>query len=137
MVTSTWVFDGQGGLEEYVGGYQDYLLQRQQQQLIKSRDKTASGSQNPTVVSATATTTISKKVKLSYKDQRELDSLPDLIAALEAEQTRLEQQLADGSLFTQNPDAATVAVTRLSAIEQELLDTLDRWTALEAASQGD
>lgn len=141
VATSTWVFDGQGGLEEYIGGYQDYLLQRQHQKLMKSREKRPLTSQNPTdsrsISTSGSATAISKKVKLSYKDQRELDNLPELIAALESEQSGLEQQLADGGLFAQDPDTATAAVTRLAEIEQELLNKLERWTALEAASQGD
>ncbi|GAC1373520.1 MAG: hypothetical protein NVS3B3_07910 [Aquirhabdus sp.] len=77
-----------------------------------------------------------KSVKLSYKDQRELDGLPAVIAALEAEQATLEAKLADGSWFMTDSAAATVASNRLATIEQEILDQLERWTTLEAASKG-
>jgi ATP-binding cassette subfamily F protein uup len=80
---------------------------------------------------------VSKKAKLSYKDQRELDTLPDVIAALESEQEQLVAQLADGSWFSNDVQAATQAATRLAEIEQELMDKLERWTELEAASQGE
>ncbi len=132
VVTSTWVFDGKGGVEEYIGGYKDYLAQREVQARMKK---------TPAVVNKPASTTatpkaLPKSVKLSYKDQRELDGLPAAIAALEAEQAALEAKLADSTWFVTDPVAATSASTRLSEIEQQILDHLERWTTLEAASQG-
>ncbi len=132
VVTSTWVFDGKGYVEEYIGGYKDYLAQREVQQRMKKLP--------PVAVKATSNTTIAKPlpktVKLSYKDQRELDGLPAVIAALEAEQAELEGKLADGAWFVTDAAAATLASTRLAEIEQKILDQLERWTTLEAASQG-
>lgn len=139
VVTSTWVFDGKGGIEEYVGGYQDYLQQREQQLRQKAgaqakvNAEPAKDQKNKTNSSAN----VSKKAKLGYKDQRELDALPAAIAALENEQKYLEQQLADPEWFNRDADAATKAAARLALIEQELMDKLERWTELEAASQGD
>lgn len=139
VVTSTWVFDGKGGIEEYVGGYQDYLQQRDQQ-LRQKAGTQAKASAEPAKDQKNKTnssTNVSKKAKLGYKDQRELDALPAAIAALENEQKYLEQQLADPDWFTRDADAATKAAARLALIEQELMDKLERWTELEAASQGD
>ena len=139
VVTSTWVFDGKGGIEEYVGGYQDYLQQREQQlrqkagAQLKASAEPAKDQKNKTNSSAN----VSKKAKLGYKDQRELDALPAAIAALENEQKYLEQQLADPDWFSRDAAAATKAAARLALIEQELMDKLERWTELEAASQGD
>lgn len=139
VVTSTWVFDGKGGIEEYVGGYQDYLQQREQQlrqkagAQLKVSAEPAKDQKNKTNSSAN----VSKKAKLGYKDQRELDALPAAIAALENEQKYLEQQLADPEWFNRDANAATTAAARLAVIEQELMDKLERWTELEAASQGD
>jgi ATP-binding cassette subfamily F protein uup len=132
VVTSTWVFDGKGQVEEYIGGYQDYLAQRAVQQSMK---KTAPLAIKVSTASSTPKA-IPKTVKLSYKDQRELDGLPAVIAALEAEQATLEAKLADGSWFKTDSIAATLASTRLTEIEQQILDQLERWTTLEAASQG-
>lgn len=140
VVTSTWVFDGKGHIEEYIGGYQDYLEQRAMQEKFKAKaDKATAAKDEDTATKTTAKATpvVSKKVKLSYKDQRELDALPQQIAALEQEQTKLEQQLADGSWFNRDAAAATEAAAKLAQIEQELMDKLERWTELEAASQGD
>ena len=70
--------------------------------------------------------------KLNYNEQRELDNLPKEIAALEAEQTQLEEKLADGSWFTKDMDAATAASERLLAIEDEMMTKLERWHTLES-----
>ena len=72
---------------------------------------------------------LSKK-KLSYKEQRELDQLPDLISALETEQKTLQDALADGSLFGTDPVRASAMTTRAAAIDEELMTALERWTAL-------
>lgn len=138
VVTSTWVFDGKGGVEEYIGGYQDYLIQRLAQ-LNNSTKKASATTQKNTAVGNSATSTskpLPKSVKLSYKDQRELDGLPKMIAALEAEQAELTAKLADGSWFVTDHQAAANGSTRLAEIEQQIFDYLERWTALEAASQG-
>ena len=72
---------------------------------------------------------LSKK-KLSYKEQRELEQLPDLISALEAEQKTLHDALADGSLFGTDPARAAAMTSRAAAIDEELMTALERWTAL-------
>ena len=133
VVTSTWVFDGKDGIEEYVGGYQDYLLQRPNQTVVdqKSDVKKAQAKAEANKVAAPA-----KKVKLSFKDQRELEQLPAEIEKLEAEQSTLSDQLADGSWFVQDAAAATQASQRLAEIEEQLLEKLERWDELENLSKG-
>ena len=133
VVTSTWVFDGKGGIEEYVGGYQDYLLQRPNQTVVdqKSDVKKAQAKAEANKVVAP-----SKKVKLSFKDQRELEQLPAEIEKLEAEQSTLSDQLADGSWFVKDAAAATQASQRLAEIEEQLLEKLERWDELENLSKG-
>ncbi|MGM8888198.1 ABC transporter ATP-binding protein, partial [Psychrobacter sp. 1U2] len=69
--------------------------------------------------------------KLNFNEQRELDNLPKQIATLEQEQTQLQEKLADGSWFTEDFDAATVASERLLVIEDEMMNMLERWEALE------
>ena len=75
-----------------------------------------------------------KKVKLSYKEQKELDGLPDHIAGLEAEQSQLSEQLCDSALFADTSKLLSVQA-RLSAIETELDDAMTRWETLEAIAQ--
>ena len=72
---------------------------------------------------------LSKK-KLSYKEQRELDTLPQSIAALEAEQTDIQAALADGTLYATDGAKAAKLLARGELIEDELMAALERWTAL-------
>ena len=133
VVTSTWVFDGKGGIEEYVGGYQDYLLQRPNQTVVDQKSDVKKAQAKAEANKAVAP---SKKVKLSFKDQRELEQLPAEIEKLEAEQSTLSDQLADGSWFVQDATAATQASQRLAEIEEQLLEKLERWDELENLSKG-
>jgi len=68
--------------------------------------------------------------KLSYKEQRELDGLPDHIAALESEQQAVRNELADGSLYQQDPQRATQLHARDVEIEDLLMQALERWELL-------
>ena len=132
VVTSTWVFDGKGHIEEYIGGYQDYLQQRPDQTVVDQKSDVKKAQAKADVAAAPTV----KKVKLSYKDQRELEQLPAEIEKLEAEQSELSEKLADGSWFVKDADAATQASQRLAEIEESLLEKLERWDALENMSNG-
>ena len=135
VVTSTWVFDGKGHIEEYVGGYQDYLQQRPDQTVVDQKMAVKKAQAKAEAAKVEAAPAPVKK-KLSYKDQRELDSLPAEIEALEAEQTQLSEKLADGSWFVTDAGAATQASQRLAEIEELLLEKLERWDELENLSKG-
>ncbi|MFH3939416.1 ATP-binding cassette domain-containing protein [Acinetobacter nosocomialis] len=135
VVTSTWVFDGKGGIAEYIGGYQDYLLQRPDEKVVDQRSDVKKAQAKAEAEKAAAQSTV-KKVKLSYKDQRELEQLPAEIEKLEVEQAELSDKLADGSWFVSDADAATQASQRLAEIEELLLEKLERWDELEQMSKG-
>ena len=126
VVTSTWVFDGKGNIDEYIGGYQDYLQQRPDQTAVdqKSAVKKAAAK-------AEANAAPAKKVKLSYKDQRALEQLPAEMEALEKEQAEINASLADGSLFISDADKAMTLSNRLTEIDELLLEKLERWEELE------
>ncbi len=126
VVTSTWVFDGKGNIDEYIGGYQDYLQQRPDQTAVdqKSAVKKAAAK-------AEANAAPAKKVKLSYKDQRALEQLPVEMEALEKEQAEINASLADGSLFISDADKAMTLSNRLTEIDELLLEKLERWEELE------
>ncbi|EZQ10393.1 ATP-binding cassette domain-containing protein [Acinetobacter sp. Ver3] len=134
VVTSTWVFDGKGNIDEYVGGYQDYLMQRPDQTVVdqKSAVKKAAAKAEAAATPAPAV----KKVKLSYKDQRALEQLPAEMEALEKEQAEINALLADGSLFVTDSDKATQLSIRLTEIDELLLEKLERWEALESLANG-
>ncbi|MEN8358671.1 ATP-binding cassette domain-containing protein [Acinetobacter towneri] len=133
VVTSTWVFDGKGNIDEYIGGYQDYLQQRPDQTVVDQKSDVKKAVAKAEAAAATPT---AKKVKLSYKDQRALEQLPGEIEALEQEQTELAEKLADGSWFVTDANAATKVSQRLAEIDEELLEKLERWDELENLANG-
>ena len=133
VVTSTIAYEGDAQWREYEGGVQDWLTQSnrakawaaQAQTSSKPSDttsKTNSGAQTP------AKTTAFKK--LSFKEQREYDSLPGLIEQLEAEQAKLNRLLADGSLYVSEPKKAADMAARITQIDDELLSAMERWEVL-------
>lgn len=130
VVTSTWVFDGKGNIDEYIGGYQDYLEQRPNQTAVDQKSAVKKAAAKAEAAAATAAPA-PKKVKLSYKDQRELEQLPAEIEALESEQAELSDKLADGSWFVKDAAAATKASERLGEIDEILLEKMERWDELE------
>ena len=130
VVTSTWVFDGKGNIDEYIGGYQDYLEQRPDDKVVDQKSDVKKAQAKAEAAAA------QKKVKLSYKDQRELEQLPAEMEKLEKEQTELSAKLADGSWFVSDANAATLASQRLAEIEEALLEKLERWDILENMSKG-
>ena len=134
VVTSTWVFDGKGNIDEYIGGYQDYLEQRPDQKVVDQKSDVKKAQAKAEAADAAAS--VPKKVKLSYKDQRELEQLPAEMEKLEKEQAELSAKLADGSWFVSDANAATLASQRLAEIEESLLEKLERWDILENMSKG-
>ena len=129
VVTSTWVFDGKGHIDEYIGGYQDYLEQRPDQTAVDQKSDVKKAL-------AKAEAAVPKKAKLSYKDQRALEQLPAEMEALETEQASLNEKLADGSLFVSDADAAAKISARLAEIDELLLEKLERWEELDNLSKG-
>ena len=129
VVTSTWVFDGKGHIDEYIGGYQDYLEQRPDQTAVDQKSDVKKAL-------AKAEAAVPKKAKLSYKDQRALEQLPAEMEALETEQASLNEKLEDGSLFVSDADAAAKISARLAEIDELLLEKLERWEELDNMSKG-
>jgi ATP-binding cassette subfamily F protein uup len=128
VVTSTLVFEGDGRVNEYVGGYSDWLHQRRAI-AVAAKTPTPRSAQSPARGSAAA-----KTRRLSYKDQRELDAMPAAIQRLEVEQAELLTAIGDPELFRRDPAAATTAVQRLQSVQQELEAAFARWEALESAA---
>jgi ATP-binding cassette subfamily F protein uup len=137
VVTSTIAHEGDGVWREYEGGVEDWLTQSRRSQAIKSAAEPAAG-RTPAVeapaspTASPAQTRPAGSSKLSYKERRELEALPDLIDALELEQGSLRKELADGSLYIKDAPRATALSQRDTAIEAELMAALSRWEALSA-----
>ncbi|MDR3455077.1 MAG: ATP-binding cassette domain-containing protein [Rhodoferax sp.] len=123
-----------GFWREYEGSVQDWLLQsKRTRELAQPVQSAPVQSQIAVKPSTDGRTALSKK-KLSYKEQRELDGLPAQIAALEAEQQAIAEQLADGSLYASDAARAAELSARNTQIEQQLMSALERWDALGSAA---
>ena len=122
VVTQTIAAEGNGFWKEYAGGYEDWLRCRRE----------ATNAERPAIRSSPATPSAKAKAdKLTWKEQRELEALPDRIGKLEAEQAELTRQLEDPALHAQPGQHAATIAARLGAIEEELLSLLERWEILE------
>jgi ATP-binding cassette subfamily F protein uup len=130
VVTSTLVFEGDGRVNEYVGGYSDWLRQRR---AIAVAAKTPGARSPQPPPPPQPKPQAGKPRKLSYKDQRELDAMPAAIQLLEAEQAQLSASIGDPDFFRRDPAAAGAAVRRLQSVQQELEAAFARWEALESA----
>jgi ATP-binding cassette subfamily F protein uup len=136
VVTQTIASEGQGRWKEYVGGYSDWLRQRPAGGAARF-DATGGVETKPGTKPSAGDTTKTKpaeRKKLSFKEQRELEQLPDRIAALEAEQGRLQTRLADPAFYQGPPDAVRELQARLAALDVEIDAALVRWEGLEAKS---
>lgn len=131
VVTQVVVAEGDGIWKEYVGGYADWERVRKsvktvpEKELSKSTDK----------LKEVAVTASPKLKKLSFKEQRELEQLPQQIAALEAEQATITEKLADSALYAKEPAQAQQLSERFAQIDQLLVENLERWEAIEARSK--
>ncbi|TAN60699.1 ATP-binding cassette domain-containing protein [bacterium] len=118
IATSTLVFE-KGGLNEYIGGYDDWLRQKPKASEEKNEKKQKQEK------------TKKDKAKMSWKEERELNDLPARIEALEAEQHQLFEKMADPNFFKQI-EKMSEAKARMDVVEAELADSYSRWEELEA-----
>jgi ATP-binding cassette subfamily F protein uup len=159
VVTSTIAFEGDGVWQEYVGGYTDWLRQRATRVLPRvgsaagtagsgsNRAPSASGGSSAGAVSASAAVGAdgasragspvaqpAARRKLSYKEQREYESLPARIAALEEEQKTLEARSAAAEFYKEGSEQIRAVMERLAAIGDELHVAYERWLELESVA---
>ena len=130
VITQSIVFEGQGRLKEYIGGYQDYIDAKSREEKIQT-----TSAPKTTAEPEKAKPKANRTVKLSYKEQRELDALPDEIAALETEQAEINVQLSDPEIFKDYEKAGALQ-NRAEEIETLLLEKLERWELLETKQNG-
>ncbi len=135
VVTSVIAAEGDGNWREYVGGFTDWQVQSERSAALAAQrapvEDTVKETANASRRGANRT------VKLSYKEQRELESLPERIASLESEQKDAAAKIEDGSIFVKDPAAGAALSERFEAIELELLEALERWEVLEAKQRGE
>jgi ABC transport system ATP-binding/permease protein len=133
VVTSTLVFEGGGQVNEYVGGYSDWLRQRKVTAPAKARAPVAPVTAvAPISAAAPVPAAAPKARRMSYKEQRELAAMPEKIQRLEAEQSQLQATIADPNLFKDDPARGTAALQRLESLAAELETAYARWDALES-----
>jgi len=133
VVTSTLVFEGDGQINEYVGGYTDWLRQRR---VAASASTTATPKQPaaPARSSAALSSAAPKRRRLSYNEQRELAQLPEKIQRLEAEQAQLNALISDPAVFRRDKDESQLALQRLKAVVAELETAYSRWDTLDSSA---
>jgi len=145
VVTQTIAFEGNGRWRDYPGGFDDWLAQRPASAVATtaqpSKSKTTLGVENKAGNKAsTKVNPTPRSARLSNWERRELDTLPDAISTLEAEQSDLSARLTDGTLYRDAPEEVAAINARSQAIEAELLEKLERWEQLEKrreAQRGD
>jgi ATP-binding cassette subfamily F protein uup len=126
VVTSTIVFEENGRIQEYVGGYSDWVRRGRQLAVTDSPYEAEERKRR-----AAERRRQRPATKLSYKDQRELDALPAEIEALEAAISELQQSVADPDFYAQDSDTVRETLDRLARAEAELERRIDRWGELE------
>ena len=144
VVTQVIAFEGDGKLMEYVGGYEDWVRVKQYEavQQGKTVGRVLTRQTRPVHnkdaglkpdLQGDASSGLKEKVtkKLNFKEQKELDEMPQRIEALEREQEEITAALGTGALFRDNPAHARQLQQRAGEIEEALLQLMARWEALE------
>ncbi|EPN9630053.1 ABC transporter ATP-binding protein [Cronobacter sakazakii] len=132
IVTECWIFEGEGRIGQYVGGYHDA---RGQQASSRAMQQTTAKKAEP-VAESKAETVKRGSNKLSYNLQRELEQLPARLETLEAELEALQAKVSDASFFNQPHDVTQDVLAQLSAAEAALEEAFERWEYLESLKNG-
>lgn len=132
VVSSTLVFQPDGKIKEYVGGFEDWLRQGGEVNQLVAEPQTSKPQTKaePNI----QTQPESKKKKLSYKLQRELDALPGELEKLEEELIQLEEAIADPSFYQGDQEVVQTTLARLEAVNQDIEEKMERWEELENMS---
>jgi ABC transport system ATP-binding/permease protein len=123
VVTSTFVFEGEGKISEYVGGYDDWLRQ--------SKRKKENVPEKIPAKTEPVRTQCERPRKLSFKEQRELETLPQRIEILETEQQQLYQVMGDPMFYQKGKDEIANVMDKVSSLERKLAEVYQRWETLE------
>jgi len=123
VVSSTLVFDSEGVVNEYVGGYSDWLKYKLSNQVESVKAQKSVKKEKPKSVS---------KKKLAHKEQKELDKLPSQIEKLEEEQVELNKKISEATFYQQGKEKTELVLNRLDKITRELEKNYSRWDELEA-----
>ncbi len=125
VVTSVFVFEGQGRVNSYVGGYSDWLAQRP-----SSAPAVSAAAKKPAAVAKVQKPV--RNTKLSYKLSRELEALPERIESLEQTVAQQQKKIASADFYQQSETVIKTELDQLQILEQELETVYARWEELEA-----
>ena len=128
VVTSTLVFEENGQVQEYAGGYDDWLVQKTKRKEPQRSDKNGRGKSG-------AKPKPEKVLKLGFREKRELEELPQRIHSLEAEQKKLYVAGADPFLYKKGKEEVLRIKTQLARVEQDIEQAYRRWEELEEKEQ--
>jgi len=131
VVSQTIVFEGDGQLHEYAGGYDDYLVQRKAREKARL-DACSQGKDTQKNDASSQKKQQDRPRKLKYKEQQELQKLPEKIEQFEQKQTEIHAQMADADFFKQDGDIITAVTAELDSITSELETMYARWEELAA-----
>lgn len=131
-VTECWIFEGQGKIGRYVGGYHDAKGQQGSAQPLRQAATAKSEKTEPQKVESVKRATS----KLSYNLQRELEQLPQRLEQLEADLGALQTKVADADFFNQPHDVTQKVLAEMAAAELALEEAFERWEYLEALKNG-
>ena len=131
VVTSVFVLNGAGEVDEFVGGYTDWMAHVKQAEQNKPAAAVKKGQEASKQATASSAAPVKKK-KLSYKEQQELEQWPKLIDELETKQAKLTAQIGAASFYKQEPLAIAKTLDEMKEIEAKLEQVYDRWNELEA-----
>jgi ATP-binding cassette subfamily F protein uup len=132
VVTSLLVLDGHGGISEHVGGYSDWEARGGSLSEAQPFSATAAITPPKPDVASTEARSAGRKQKLSYKEQRELSSLPAQIESLEKQQSELELQLAAPDFYQSSQEEIQSVTRQLADVHAQLEKVFKRWGELEA-----
>ncbi len=129
VVTQTLVFEGDGLVQEYSGGYDDWLRQAAATAAAAAEERKRTAP--PPAAKPGA---VSKPKGLSFKEQRELEQLPQQIEAWEAETAALQEQMGSPAFYQQGGDAIADITRKLEVLHEKLSAAYERWELLEAVA---
>lgn len=130
IVTSTIVFEGDGRLAEYVGGYDDWLQQRS----LSSPGGTEKAKKKEKLEKARPQRECMRT--LTFREKKEIETLPALIESMEAERTGLYETLADPDFYRQDGSRIPAVKARMAELDKEIPAAYERWELLEAIPKG-
>ena len=141
VVTSTIAFEGEGNVQEYVGGYEDWIRQGgkfpdESTAEVEKPQKAEKKAEKKAEAPKKAAEPAKAKSKLSYKLQRELDAMPDLLADLEQQLEELNEVTSAADFYTGDQEKVQATLAKLSETEQALEDAMERWVELEEMQNG-